>query len=155
MDNLKEFLYDLLEQTEENMQAAIVADWPAGKKSNLYKSLVFKPKQSGNKTLVDYTMNDYYKYVGAKVQRKPRAKKIPIKVILNMIKKYGIRPKSGQTINQVAFAIQQSIYKNGIKGKGFTDRMIKVGEETLLSTEVDDKLFEEIFQNIKKNLTKK
>ena len=84
--------------------------------------------------------NDYFEYASG--GRRPRARKVPIKDLLSWIKQYGIRPRAGQTTNQLAFAIQQSIYKNGIKKKNYADPV----EETLtdLSAEATAEVLSEV-----------
>lgn len=70
--------------------------------------------------------NDYYQYLST--GRRRRARKVPIKDLIKWVKDERIRPRAGQTINQLAFAIQKSIYKSGIKGHKY----IKKVEETAL-----------------------
>ena len=83
--------------------------------SNLLKTVEWEKKQNGFVLLA----NDYYQYVSS--GRKRGARKVPITDLIPWIKKYNIRPTAGQTINQLAFAIQSSIYKSGIRGKKFED----------------------------------
>lgn len=68
--------------------------------------------------------NDYYEYLST--GRKPKARKVPITDLIEWIKRNTITPKAGQSINQLAFAIQTSIYKNGIKGKSYIDPVTEV-----------------------------
>lgn len=77
--------------------------------SDLVKSVEFIPSTSGLQLLA----NDYYEYVST--GRKPKARKVPIEDLIAWVKKYGIGN------NSTAWAIQQSIYINGIKGKAFAD----------------------------------
>jgi len=62
---------------------------------------------------------EYYPFVseGHLVKRRARLRKVPIDVLVEWIKKRGLIPTGGKTINQLAFAIQTSIYKRGINGK--------------------------------------
>lgn len=80
--------------------------------SDLIKSIEFIPTDSGLQLLA----NDYYQYLST--GRKPKARKVPIENLISWIKKYKIG--SGD-INNLAWAIQQGIYKNGIKGKAYAD----------------------------------
>lgn len=77
--------------------------------------------------------NHYWYYVNK--GRRIGANKVPITPLIRWMRRYRIRPKSGQTYTQLAFAIQQSIYVNGIKGKQFfsklTDTYGDVMEEEL------------------------
>lgn len=61
-------------------------------------------------------VNDYYYYVST--GRKPRIKKIPINALISFIKKNNITSTKYST-NELAWAMQNSIYKAGIKGKNF------------------------------------
>ncbi len=79
--------------------------------SDLIKSIEFIPSSSG----LAMVANDYYEYVST--GRKPKARKVPIEDLIPWIKKYGI---GAGDINQLAWRIQQGIYKNGIKGKSFS-----------------------------------
>ena len=64
--------------------------------------------------------NDYYQALSK--GRKPKARKVPIKALIKWIKEKGIPFQGG--INNLAFAIQQSIYKNGITGRNFEEAVI-------------------------------
>lgn len=71
-------------------------------------------------------VNDYYQSVST--GRKPKARKIPISALLSFIKRNGISSTKYST-NQLAWAMQSSIYKAGIKGRNFIDVVEKsVGE---------------------------
>jgi hypothetical protein len=61
-------------------------------------------------------VNDYYQFVSK--GRKAKARKIPIQALVRFIKKNNIND-SKKTTNQIAFAMQTSIYKSGIRGKNF------------------------------------
>lgn len=61
--------------------------------------------------------NDYYQAVSE--GRRPRTKKVKVQDLISWIKEKNISPRVGQSINQLAFAMQRSIYKNGIRGKNF------------------------------------
>lgn len=78
--------------------------------SDLIKSVEYIPTSSGMQLLA----NDYYEYVST--GRRPKARKVPIEDLIVWIKKYGI---AAGDINGIAWAIQKSIYENGIKGKSF------------------------------------
>lgn len=65
-------------------------------------------------------VNDYYQSLSK--GRKPKAKKIPIYTLIKFLKKNRINhPK--RSVTQIAFAMQTSIYKNGIKGKHFIEQI--------------------------------
>ena len=73
--------------------------------------------------------NDYFRYIDS--GRKPKARKVPVEALIKWIKKKGITPRGGQSVNSLAFAIQQSIYKVGIKARKFIDPVIGLTIETL------------------------
>lgn len=78
-----------------------------------------------NQSLSVY-MNDYVQYIQS--GRKPFSKKIPIDALIVFIKSKNIN-LNGKSINSVAFAMQQSIYKNGIKGMPILDSIDEVSTE--------------------------
>ena len=73
--------------------------------------------------------NDYFRYIDS--GRKPKARKVPVEALIKWIKKKNITPRKGQSVNSLAFAIQQSIYKVGIKARKFIDPVIGLTIETL------------------------
>lgn len=88
------------------------------KNSDLVKSVEYEEGKEGTFTLL---VNDYLQYVSS--GRRPKARKIPIQSLIKFIKDNNIRPRAGQSINQLAFAIQTSIFKSGIKGKNNIDKL--------------------------------
>jgi len=74
-------------------------------------------------------MAEYGKYVIS--GRKKFAKKVPISALLKWLKKIGLqgRNKRGRFIshNSLAFAIQTSIWKNGIRGRDFIKPLLEGG----------------------------
>ncbi len=80
--------------------------------SELVKSVQFIPKNSGLQLLA----NDYYEYLST--GRRAGARKVPINDLIDWIKKKGI---AGANVNAVAWRIQQSIYRNGIRGKFYSN----------------------------------
>jgi len=126
--------------------------------SDLSKSVKYVFTKDGIKMEVA----EYYPFVseGHLVKRRPRARKIPLDVLIQWIKKKGIlgrSRKSGRfiTTNQLAFAIQTAIWKKGImgkvktKGKKFAEKVMNsvadyTAEElaNLLANEIADELVE-------------
>jgi len=93
--------------------------------------------------------NDYFEYVST--GRRPRARKVPVEDIIKWMKKKGIAPRGGN-YNQAAFAIVDSIYKNGIKAKNYINPVIEVTTE-LTSNELATELSEAIATQIAEDLT--
>jgi len=71
---------------------------------------------------------DYYTYVSE--GRRPRARKVPIESLIGWIRDKGI-PTRGRPVSEVAFMIQRSIYKNGIKGKNFELQVVELDTEII------------------------
>lgn len=86
--------------------------------SDLVKSIDYNQDGIG----LNLEANYYLPYVSA--GRRPRTKKVPISALIEYIKSYGLRPKPGQSINQLAYAIQTHIYKFGIQPKNFYDKIV-------------------------------
>jgi len=105
--------------------AAIDAKVPPN--SNLIKSI--RPSV-GTNTITIYA-NDYLKFVES--GRKPNQKGVPVKVLKEWILRYNIAQKmnwKGTTL-QLAYTIQKSIKRKGIKGKPLTLKAINKTEETI------------------------
>ena len=93
--------------------------------------------------------NDYFQWVDS--GRRPKARKVPVEALVKWIKKKNIVPNNGQTVNSLAFAIQNSIYKIGIKARKFIDPIIGQTIDTLseelcvsLSVQIADSIAEEM-----------
>lgn len=54
------------------------------------------------------------------VAKKPNIKKVPIEALERWVEAYQIRPRAGQTMNGLLYAIQNGIYKHGIRPRPFT-----------------------------------
>lgn len=87
----------------------VMASNGVDKQSNL-----IKVEYQLNNNAFQLIANDYFVYRSE--GRRAGARKVPIKDLLGWIKRYNITPSNGQTKNQLAFAIQTSIYKSGIRG---------------------------------------
>jgi len=73
--------------------------------------------------------------------RKPGARKVPLQAILKWLKKIG-RPST----NALAFRIQKSIYKRGIKPREFIAKaFLKMDEEI---GDISDDVFEKFYKNL-------
>ena len=73
---------------------------------------------------VQINIPEYTKYIES--GRKRRAKKVPISVILKQLKRKNVTPS-----NSLAFAIQNSIYKKGIRARPFIDRAVKEAQNAI------------------------
>lgn len=110
IDAFKSLLGELQQITIEAMAEAGVK-----KSSDLSKSVKYVITKDGIKMEV----LNYYPWVseGHKVVRRAMVSKVPIDALIRWIKKRGLTPSGGKTINQLAFAIQQAIYKRGLSGR--------------------------------------
>lgn len=89
-----------------------------GSKYDVTKTIFADIKQNG---LISINSAEYLDYLDK--GRKRGLKRIPYLVILRWIKKKGIRSKMSQ--NQLAWVIQKSIYRVGIKPRNFIARTLK------------------------------
>lgn len=80
--------------------------------------------------------NDYFRWVNS--GRRPRARKVPVEALLKWMRRKGIRPRPGQTYNSLAFAMQRSIWKSGIKAKNIVDPIINVTLDILAEYIAED-----------------
>ena len=106
--------------------------------SNLYKDL--KVEVNENSDIFKVLYNDYLEYIES--GRKPKAKKVPIKNIIEWCKRKGIGSD-----NNTAYAIQQSIYMKGIKPKYILSNVDKTLDLTFFKKWSDD-IFQEIIKKI-------
>lgn len=124
----------------------------------LVKSIDFKIDNSTLSLIAE----DYFNYYAN--GRRAGARKVPISALLKWIKRYKIkgRGKNGQFVsdNSLAFAIQNSIYRKGVKSKGWVygwlDDAAKltedlIGEKTLeyYAQLIEDKTKKEVIIEIK------
>jgi hypothetical protein len=63
--------------------------------------------------------------------RKPGARKVPVSALVKWMKRYNLSAKKGGNINQAAFAIQNSIFKHGIKARPFLKKMQQFLDEAV------------------------
>jgi len=70
--------------------------------------------------------------------RKAGGRKVPIAALLKWLAARGVTPKRNQTLNSIAFAVQNSIYVHGIKARPFL-----AGTEEYLN-ELADALIDEV-----------
>lgn len=96
--------------------------------------------------------------------RRPFAKKVPVSALIKWLKRYRVlgrdkktgkyKKASTNSINSTAWAIQQSIYKNGIKARPFIQASLDYAEE-LISEVIDEVMIPEIIFIVEFNLSKK
>lgn len=144
---IKEFTDELTKATRFVMVNAGV-----DKNSDLVKSVRWEQQAEGVFIML---ANDYYEYVST--GRKPRARKVPIFALVQWIKNIklkGRNKKTGRFIsdNSLAFAIQASIFKHGIKGKNYiteVDNIVGDITELKLAEGLEDALAKEIDKTFK------
>ena len=115
---IQEF-YRLLSSFEEfliNGVETILVTKGVSRDSTLIETLDVKH----NKGMFELLANDYYENISK--GRKAGARKVPINDLVEWIKKKNISYKG--SINSAAFAIQTSIYKNGIRGKNYEEIVV-------------------------------
>lgn len=114
--------------------------------SKLTKSVGFKVTETG----IELVANSYWYYASA--GRRPRTRKVPITALIDYIKSYGISPRAGQTITQLAFAMQTAIYKQGINPKRYADKVIDATSDLTAET-LADEIIEEVSDEIVETMT--
>ena len=113
MTDLRPLLQELLTDIETAVRTAMVSKDPSLAGSDLVESV--EVRVDSDKSLSVW-VNDYYDFVNS--GRRRGAGKIPITALINWIKEKNVG--TGKlTVNQLAFAIQTSIFKAGIQGKFF------------------------------------
>lgn len=106
--------------------------------SNLYDDA----KEDVRNNIFSIYYNDYLEYIES--GRRPKAKKVPIKDLIAWAKQKGI-----PTDNNTIYAIQQSIYNNGIPSKGVLEYFSRMLDERFYQIYAD-KVFEYITQDLMK-----
>lgn len=114
-------------------------------RSDLYKSIEFTYSNDQFVLLA----NDYFNNVA--YGRQPRARLVPVEDLIKWMKKKGIAPRNG-SYNSVAFAIQQSIYRNGIKARPFVNPIVDITTD-IISEDIATVLSEQIAVEIANDLT--
>lgn len=127
----QEMLVDLLQDLQKVTVATIVQSGVKAD-SNLAKSIKYVTIKDG----INMEANYYYPYVSN--GRRAGIKKVPISALIEYCKQYGIRPRPGQTLNQMAFAMQTAIYNRGIKAKNFEDKVANAAGEISSVAVADD-----------------
>jgi len=144
-DELQLLLKDLIPQLNK-LTIRYMTQNGIEKGSNLTKSVEYDLEDSG----IQLVANNYWYY--ASQGRRARTSKVPIKALIDYIKRYNIRPRGSQTINQLAFAIQTSIYRQGINPKNYAQKVIDgvadLTQETLLN-ELSEDIANEIINKLK------
>ena len=129
-DDIKTMLVDLIPQLNE-ITIRFMTQGGVKTKSNLTKSVGFETTDTG----IALVANSYWYY--ASEGRRPMTRKVPIRALIDYCKRYGITPRPGQSINQLAFAIQTAIYKQGINPKNYADKVIDATGEVTQETTAD------------------
>ena len=128
----------------ELKKAAAVYQLKAGgnlTRSNIYKSVQTTALPDG----IEITFDDYYRYVASGMRKGSRSgsPRVPIDVLIKWLSSIGV---SGD-LNQIAWAVQESIFQNGWKNgtepRPFIDDAIEKFENRLDDIFIDNftKLF--------------
>jgi hypothetical protein len=138
--NYMEMITNLMQELQK---ITVMTLTQSGVKPNslLAKSIQYVTTKDG----VQMLAASYYPYVSG--GRKARMRRVPIADLIPWIKQYGITPRFGQTINQLAFAIQTSIYKRGIRAKNFEDK-VETGVADYASIALADELAEQVADDL-------
>jgi hypothetical protein len=125
----------------EGVVAQVLANHGVNANSELVKSLEFT---DNNRTDALFMIaNDYYQSVST--GRRPRVRKIPIYALITWVKRNNLG--SGQSVNQIAYRMQNAIYRNGIRGKNFLEK-VEGSVLDLVEIRVADTLEEDIAESL-------
>jgi len=146
MSELRPLLQELLTELEVAVKAVMVSKASSLRGSALVDSVEFRVQGD---SLVMWA-NDYYDFVDK--GRRAGVKKVPITALLKFIKKRNLKGRNritGRFITDVslAFAIQTSIFKLGIRGKLFdveVDKTIDQAVDVILDQRALDLLTTEL-----------
>tara|TARA_R110000868_G_scaffold408585_5_gene691971 strand:- start:2172 stop:2624 length:453 start_codon:yes stop_codon:yes gene_type:complete len=142
---IKSILKDLSKELKSSIQQILLYN-KIKKSSDLYKSVEVKPTLTGFQVWA----NDYLEYIDS--GRKPGAKKIPIKDLIRWLKKTGIsKTNKGAKLINLAFIIQKSIYKKGIKSKNIL-KPIEKEMEAILEIRFEEEFLKAVEEDITKSL---
>ena len=144
-DDLKIILTDLIPELNK-ITIDFMTRSGVKKRSDLSKSTSFVVTDKG----LELKANYYFQYVSS--GRRRGVRKVPIRALIEYIKQYNITPRNGQTINQLAFAIQTAIYKQGINPKNYFDKIIDATSDVTEEVVADD-LIEDIADEIIAKMT--
>lgn len=137
---------EIFDELVKEIRAIVTITWAqAGldRNSNLVKSINPVVKGTG----IEVYAYDYAKFVDS--GRKKFTKKVPISALILWIKRKKITPRGGLSLNNLAYAIQNSIYLNGIEGKN----IIEKGEKAIDGT-IKPIISKLVLDKIKKDLKK-
>lgn len=121
------------------------SDYSVNVKSNTtleFSRLDTQAKIENNDWVFDLFYNDYLQYI--EEGRKPRARKVPIRPLVDWMKRNLISDDV-----RVAYAIRESIYQLGIPARPLLEPF---GE--MLDKRFEEKIYDEIFNTIITNLDK-
>lgn len=146
LDEIYDVVADILIQ---EMRARLISQGKLKKTGGLVDSI----EEKITRGQLDILVNDYYEYYVK--GRRPLARKVPITALIKWIKRYRFkigrgRDKRGRFIsdNSLAFAIQTSIYKRGIKKKEDVVAIVLKQNESTIDKLIEDKFFEEINEEL-------
>lgn len=107
----------------------------------LLESISYEVKQTSDGYTLQIYMEDYGEFVNS--GRRKGAKQPPPAAMMNFVRQAGIRPRKGQSLESVAFAIGRSISLNGIRPRPFIDKGLQVVDK-----ELDSRLEDALVQTI-------
>jgi hypothetical protein len=161
-DIIKQFATDLLNIILIQLEKPYTSE--SGKrfkgldnKSNLYNSVQVSYTSFPE---IKVESLDYLKYLDR--GRRAGARKIPVQIILKWIKRKKIRPRNAKgqfksmTLNQLAYVIQRSIFRIGIRPRNILNNAFKQIDE-LYKNDVESgiqEIIDQLFTNINDEVVK-
>jgi hypothetical protein len=135
-------LSDLAAEIERQIKF-VMLEKGVPKRSRLVNSV----SSSYNENELAWFANFYYEFLSQ--GRKKFIKKVPHKALLDWIRRYKIIPRDPSiSQNQLAWIIQNSIYKNGIRGRNFVQAVNQIAADTF-----ETKIDRDLLNNITYDLT--
>lgn len=95
----------------------------------LLESISYVVKETSDGYTLQILMEDYGEFVNS--GRRKGAKQPPPAAMMQFVREANIRPKPGQSLESVAFAIGRSISQNGIRPRPFIDKGLSVVDKGL------------------------
>jgi hypothetical protein len=142
MDNSK-----IIDELVKELKTIITTAWiQAGVDPN--SNLINSIKPVATKNGVDVYAADYAKFVDS--GRAKFTKKIPISQLILWVKKKGITPSRGYSLNDLAWAVQYNVYLYGIRGKNIFKK-----SQDAINKSLEPIIERLILNEIKKDLNKK
>jgi hypothetical protein len=113
--------------------------------SNLVKSLEWEYRDDTFYLLA----NDYFQALSS--GRRIGVRHVPPEDLIPWMKRKGIHPSGSMTYSQLAYIISNAIYKNGIRGKYFSDPVLNTSTDFIaevISTDIAVQIVNDVVESL-------